>query len=418
MNAIRILILSFLIPAEFGVVLGTLFISPYRFVLLALAPYTLWLIFRKAKRINWNSCDVFACTIFIWPVLAFGVNTSLGSAIESGGILALEMSIPYFLVRLKVNSYKRRKEFSHSMFLVVVMLFISGIPESITGHYFIREIAGNLTGFGRTVDATEQRLGIWRAVGPTDHPILFGAICASITAVAISLALRKMKYWIIVICAIGGAVISASSAPILSVLAQLGLLAWAFTFKAIKRKWLLFLACFAVAYIAINFLSNRDPIQVMFTYLLINPETGYARYYMWINSFQVVAQTDIGMFFGYGYDTSIFDVIEVVHQRVLMQHTVDSYWLVQLLRYGITMIVFFGIFLVLVFNKTFKKIKRIPEKKDRMLLQAWLFSAIAMTLIATTVHFWNQMSSIYMMVLAICVSGASQTYHRKKSHSS
>jgi len=403
MTAIRILILSFLIPAQFNLYIGSLYITPYRFVLLALAPYVFWLIIKKYHKTNWNLCDLFASAIFIWPIVAFSVNTSLAAGIESGGILTLETSV--------------RKAFSKLMFLIVAILFLVGLPESITGRYFIREFAGNITGNIRDIFAAEQRLGIWRAVGPTDHPILFGTVCSSITAVVIAMAMRRARYWLILICSIGGAVLSASSAPILSLMAQFGLIIWAFTFKTVKNKWWLFFICFAIGYIAIDFLSNRNPIQVMFTYLLINPSTGYARYYMWINSFIVVAQSHLGMIFGYGYDNSIFDVITNSYQRILMQHTVDSFWLVQMLRYGTTILIFYTLFLFFTFKRTATQIKHIPEKKDKRLLQAWMFSAIAMTLIATTVHFWNQMSSIYMMVLAICVSGASQHGKRKKRSS-
>ena len=325
----------------------------------------------------------------------------------------MEMSIPYFLIRLHINSYQRRKEFTHLIFILVGILFIVGLPESITGRQYIREIAANIMGDTRSYFTSDQRLGIWRAAGPMDHPILFGSVCASITAVAISMALRKARYWVVLFFSIGGTILSASSGPLLSLIVQLGLIFWGTIFKGLKNRWWLFSILVVVGYITIDLISNRNPIQVMFTYLLINPSTGYARYHMWINSFQVVTQSELGMLFGYGYDKSIFNVIESNYYRILMQNTIDSFWLVQMVRYGMIMVVLFVLFLLLTFIRTAKTIKNTSERKDKKLLQAWLFSAVAMTLVASTVHFWEQILCIYMMVLAICVCSTNKKHPRK-----
>lgn len=405
MIAIRMLILSLLIPREFSITIGTLFLPTYRVLIIAFAPYVIWLFFKRFKKINWNVCDLLAIIIFTWPIIAFFANTGLAAAVESGGAIAIEMAVPYFLVRLNVSSYRDQKAFSRIMFLLVAILFFTGLPEAFTGRNFIHEIAysitGNGVGFGDGLG--EQRLGIWRSSGPMDHPILFGTLCASITAVAIAMALRQNKYWLALIFSLGGVVFSASSGPLLAVLVQFALVAWTILSRGVKRKWWLLIASVTVIYIAVDLASNRSPFEVMFTYFLINPDTGYARYYMWINSFIVVSQSTFGMVFGYGYDVSIFDVLENNYFRILMQHTVDSFWLVQMLRYGMTMALLFSVFLILHFRTTIKNIGRLRDKRDKNLLQAWLIGAIAMTLLAATVHFWGQMICIYMMILALCM---------------
>ncbi|RBP52941.1 hypothetical protein [Arenicella xantha] len=402
MTAIRILIFSFLIPDEFSLTLGSLVLSGYRIVLIALAPYILWLMLKRGHDVDWNHCDVMACIVFIWPTLAFGLNTGLTAAIESGGVLALEMGVPYLLVRLNVNNYDERKKLATSFLTMVTILFLVGLPEAITGQHFTHEIAAQLTGQSYTGIA-DQRYGIWRAIGPMDHAILFGTLCASFVVIAITLAQRQRKFWPAVFFAGGGAVISASSAPILAILVQLGMLTWALLLRRHANKWWLLLLLFLVFYVFVDILSNRDPVRVMFSYLLINPATGYARYYMWINGIEVLTQSTWGMVFGYGYDISIFDVIDDFYSRNLMQNTVDSYWLVLMLRYGATMAALFAVFLLFVLRRSLKQTRRLSKRKDRRLMQAWFISAFAMTLIASTVHFWGQMACVYVMVLAACV---------------
>ncbi|MFQ3247101.1 MAG: hypothetical protein ACI9SP_003756 [Arenicella sp.] len=77
--------------------------------------------------------------------------------------------------------------------MMVAILFLLGLPEAITGRHFTHEIAAKLTGQSY-VGIADKRYGIWRAIGPTDHAILFGTLCASFMVIAITMALRQKKY--------------------------------------------------------------------------------------------------------------------------------------------------------------------------------------------------------------------------------
>ena len=112
MNAIKIILLSLLIPSELGIVISDLALYPYRIVLIALVPYIAWILLTQKSQTRWSICDTFAIMICIWPIIALWLNTDLYRAIESGGVLALDILIPYAVVRLHVNSYRSRKYFS------------------------------------------------------------------------------------------------------------------------------------------------------------------------------------------------------------------------------------------------------------------------------------------------------------------
>lgn len=413
MIAIRVLIFSFLIPNEFNFALGDLILSPYRVTLICLVPFLVRTFSKEAHLVNWNICDLFALGIGLWPFAAFSLNTGVGAAFESGGILALELTVPYFLIRLNVTTHTRRVELSKILFLTTIILVAVGLPESLFGRHYTHEIASALTGSIYTGIA-EQRFGVWRAMGPTDHAIIFGTLCAIAMPAAVFLAQRRAKYWFIAVLSGAGAVMSASSAPILAVLVQLGMLAWARLTRGIRSRWWILLALFVVFYIVIDLISNRDPVRVMFSYLLLNPETGYARYYMWINSFEVATQSTWGWIFGYGYSIDIFDVIDNFYWRNLLQNTVDSFWLVLMLRFGIVMLILFTIFMSLVFARSLKHVFGPYKRKERYFMQAWFITAFTMSLIAATIHFWGYMACMYMMVMAVCVGGERSTSRRQR----
>jgi len=414
MTAIRILVLSFLIPNEFNFAWGNFVLGPYRMVLIGLAPYLAWLAFTKKHRVKWGLHDVLALVIGIWPIIAFTLNTGIGAGLESGGIQSLELTLPYFLIRFHVNTHKQRVSFSKILFLMVVVLFILGLPESILGRHFTHEIASLVTG-SSYVGVYEQRFGVWRTLGPTDHAIIFGTLCVIVLPAAITLAKYYPKFWILAALSVGGTIMSASSAPILAMIVQLGMLAWARLTKGLRFRWWLLLSLFVLFYLVIDIVSNRDPIRVMFTYLLLNPQTGYARYYMWINSFEAATQSAWGFIVGYGYSTEIFSVINSSYWRNLLERTVDSFWLVLMLRFGITLPALYLIFVVLVFTKSTKYVFGSHHRQYRHFMQAWFIIAFAMTLIAATVHFWGYMACVYMMIMAVCAGGKRQKTDKRQT---
>ena len=86
-----------------------------------------------------------------------------------------------------------------------------------------------------------------------------------------------------------------------------------------------------------------------------------------------------------------------------MIRTLDSYWLVNMLRYGIVMLILFALFVMLTFSHYLKNRINITERKDHRFSEAWFISIVSITLIATTVHFWGSLASIHIMFMAVCV---------------
>ena len=396
MIKLQILLFSLIVPDEFNFGIGDLELSFYRLTLIALSPYVILSLFTKG--IRWHISDAFALCVCVWPSIALLINTGFSQAIESGGVLFLESFVPYFLARVSITNYEQLKEISIILFKVISIVVFLGLLDTVTGQYITHKIAHAITGSSIELQ-TEQRFGFLRAAGPTAHPIIYGSLCASGFAIAIAFFQRRPNHISTVAITLLGVLTSLSSAPLLSIVAQGGLLIWSKLFRGNAKKWVLLFLTVAFSYTVIDILSNRDPFRVMFSYLLFNEHNGYVRYNMWINSISLANQNLFNGFFGYGFSKDMFDLIDSLFFSTLMKRSVDSYWLVILLRYGWVMLLLNVIFIFLIFKQNINLGRQNKSSRQRRLNEAWLISIISFSLLACTVHLTGSIISFYMFIL-------------------
>jgi len=404
---IHILLYSFLIPKEFNLTLGVLNFSVYRVLLLLLAPWVIWKLLSQRK-FKWQIFDTVAILVCTWPFIALLFSSSIGTAIEGGGVLFLETFVPFFTARLLIYKYKHLRSISHTLLLVAMIMAISAIPEALTGQPFIHNIASLITGNSFEF-LPEKRLGIWRSYGPTDHPIILGTICAVALPLGIALIRSRRFYLTATSFSFLGVIASASSGPLLAMVAQAGLHVWSSLTRGNRQKWWLLIFLVIAAYIFVDILSNRDPFRVMFSYLLFNEHNGYVRYNMWLNSFFLIGQSFGSFFVGYGFSTEMMSLIENQFFGRLMSISIDSYWMVILVRYGAPMLFLSALMVTLILRANVKSYRRHKLTKQRKLIQAWLISAVSLSLVACTVHFWGSTASLFFIVLGCTCMGKRRT---------
>lgn len=396
---LQTLLYSFLIPKEFSILIGSLSISPYRLLLILFAPWVIkQLIFKR--RFDWQLLDTIALLVCIWPTIALFFNTGYLTAIESGGIIFLETFIPFFIARLTVHNYERMVSVSKTLLIVASLMAVIAIPEAITGQPFAHNISSLITGTPFNY-SPESRLGIWRSYGPTDHPIILGSICAAALPLGIALRRRRRLYLNMTGLSFIGVIASASSGPILALVVQFSLYLWSILNRGRKNKWWKLLLLITVFYILIDIISNRDPLRVMFSYLLFNEHNGYVRYNMWSNSLFLAGQTAKSFFVGYGFSTDMMSLLDNMFWTQLMSATIDSYWMVILLRYGAPILFLNSLLVALVLRANLKNHQPNKSQRERSLIQAWFFTAICLSLVACTVHFWGSTISLFFIVLGV-----------------
>lgn len=394
---LQVLLYSFLIPKEFSIAVGSLVLSPYRLILILFTPWVIKHLILKRK-FRWQAIDTTAAFICIWPAVAISLNTDFFSGIESGGILFLETFIPFFLARLTIYNHKTSASIGRTLLIVASIMAAMAIPEAITGKPFIHNIASVFTG-NSFVYSPENRLGIWRSYGPTDHPIILGSICAAALPIGFALFRRKMIFAGMTGLSFLGVIASASSGPVLAIVAQSSLYIWSVLTRGKNHKWWMLIILICLVYFLIDIASNRDPLRVMFSYLLFNEHNGYVRYNMWSNSFFLAGQSFESLSIGYGFSTEMMSLLDNPFWSRLMTSSVDSYWLVILLRYGFPMLVIHALMVVFILRANIKTYRACKLKKERNLIFAWFITLISLSLVACTVHFWGSTASLFFIVL-------------------
>lgn len=395
---LQVLLYSFLIPKEFSLHLGELNLSPYRIILILLAPWVIKSLLVRRK-FQWQHFDTLAVLVSVWPFVALAFNTDLFKAIESGGVLFLQTFVSFFTVRLLVYRYSQLKQLSVTILTVATIMALMALPEAVTGKLFIHEIASKLT--NSTFDyAPENRFRVWRSYGPTDHPIILGTICAISLPLGLALWRRKKIRLGMTGISFLGVISSASSGPLLSVIAQISLYLWAKITQGNRYKWWLLISLMVFVYIVIDVLSNRDPLRVMFTYLLFNEHNGYVRFNMWKNSFFLATQSLESLAVGYGFSIEMMSLLENAFWTRLMSASVDSYWMLIMLRYGMPMLLLSIAMTIMVLRSNVRNYRFIKDQKRKNLVQAWMIVTVSFGLVACTVHFWGFMSSLFFIVLA------------------
>lgn len=414
---LQTLLYSFLIPKEFSIAIGSLSLSPYRFLLIMFTPWVIKQLILRRK-FKWEALDSVALMVCVWPAFALSINTNFFSAVESGGIIFLETFIPFFLTRLAIYNHEKLLSISKTLLIVACLMAAMALPEAITGQPFVHNIASLITGNPFSY-SPESRLGIWRSYGPTDHPIVLGSICAAAIPIGFALFRRNTLFAGMTGLSFLGVIASASSGPILAIVAQASLYIWSVLTRGKNHKWwiLIFLIC--LVYLLVDLASNRDPLRVMFSYLLFNEHNGYVRYNMWSNAFFLAGQSITSFFVGYGFSTDMMSLLENAFWSNLMTSSVDSYWLVILLRYGVPMLFLNSLVIILTLRANLKTYQACKLRQERTLTKAWFITTISLSLVGCTVHFWGSTVSLFFIVIAAsAMRKPKQTHQRKTSSNS
>ena len=169
-------------------------------------------------RYRFVASDLLMLLTLVWMIAAPATVDGLARALQTA-VRGAELVVPYALMRF----VPRGKEQVHAtvrLFCIVAAIAgLLGILDTVTGHYVLRSTLASITGYEfYNPEATTaadynnlHRLGLLRAEGPLDHPIMFG-----ITMSYALLLSRDLKHRCRTFCWFGcgiGLFLSLSSAP-------------------------------------------------------------------------------------------------------------------------------------------------------------------------------------------------------------
>ncbi len=170
-----LLVLTVLVPVEFGFSLGSLFFTWAKAYLLVASVAVLPLAF---TRLQLKLYDWFLIAHALWTFVAYLVDMGVGRGLEAGGTYVLEVMVVYLMMRLCIRSLEQVAAIIWLLFWLVAIATIPAIPEAVLKFRFIHEFAQSVTGHYYFIPYEERR-GMLRAASFFEHPILFGVFCAA-----------------------------------------------------------------------------------------------------------------------------------------------------------------------------------------------------------------------------------------------
>lgn len=363
---------------------GPLYMTGVRLVLLVMIlPLSINLLRGKYGGIFWT--DIMFLLHTIWMAVALSVNNP-DKVVSQVGSVGVEFLGGYLLARAYVRNVEDFVVVVRLLLTVVCLTLPFAIYEAFTGHPIIIETIQKLPGLtSERVVFAYKRMGLDRAQVMLAHPIHYGLFCSaafSLTFVGLRGMYSNTRRYLAALAIALCVFFSLSSGALLSVVLQIGLIFWAWSFNRVESRWLLLLGLLAFFYVLIDALSNRAPIQVFMSYATFSAHNAYWRGIIFEWGMKNVWANPV---FGIGLN-------EWVRPWFMFSGSLDNFWLLIAVSYGIPGF----IFLALGFFPVLWKVSRRKFGGDQILWQlrlAWVITFVGLSFTLSTVHVWTTIYS-------------------------
>lgn len=361
------------VPVRF--MLGPLQMTSLRLFVIAMLPLLLVRLL-KTPRI---APDILLLLFVGWTYVAMRMNTP-AQAVEHAGITLLELFGGYALARIYIQTQAQFTALIKAVAGIVLLCLPLAVYETVTGDPPLIQLIRAIPLITSVeVVSIATRLDLERVQAVFAHPIHFGLFCStavSLVYVGLTRSLSHPRRAVTAALIIATAFLALSSGAFLAVLIQLFLIAWAALFAGTKYKWVLLVAAAAAAYVFIDLLSNRTPIRVFFSYATFSAHNAYWR----------------GIIFEWGmvnvWANPIFGLglKDWVRPHFMHSGSMDNFWLVNAVRYGLPGVAFIAGAWVL-------GLIRVARGPSTELKTAWMFCMVGLTFTLCTVHVWTAVYS-------------------------
>ena len=379
-----LLLVSLILPVYFFI--AGLRLSPYRLMLLlAFVPVVVMALTGKAGALRRS--DTFVLLHGAWSFLAM-LMVHGASEVPFAGMYVIETVGAYFFGRVMVRNIEQFDRVVTAIFYLVLFLIPVAYYEALTGRLLLndlfRPVLPVLPRFW-----IEGRWGLERAQGPFEHPILFGVfVAAGFSLFLFGLGRRPggPMGFIRSLFAVVAVFPSLSAGPFTALMFQVLLSLWDQVMMVLKKKWKILGWIAIFMYVTIDILSNRTPFHIFIDYLTFNSGSAYNRILIWKFGTENVADNPI---FGLGLNDW--------ERPFWMGPSVDNFWLLTAMRYGLPSAVFIAVATVFVLLDTGRA--HLTTPKTIGLRKGYLMSMAGMILAMCTVHLWNATYVFFMFML-------------------
>ncbi|MGH1424006.1 MAG: O-antigen ligase family protein [Pseudooceanicola sp.] len=382
-----VVFLALFMPVFFDI--GSLHMSASRLVLLFLTPIMFLQLFSgRAGKVQ--PTDVMILLFMIWFAISIFVNNRSAFVTFVGSNMLILFG-GYLAGRVYVRG---PRAFRQMVFLyggLVLFTLPFALYESRTSVMWIARMIDQLPMVSSSQDVDyPQRHGLYRVQVIFTHPIhygLFNTVCFAYVMVGLRDQLKSSARWmwagVILLCCF----LSVSSGPLLGIIAQIALIMYAQMTRGVKIRWKVLMGTLATLYVLLDILSSRPAYYAIIERLAFNSGTAYVRKILLEYGTAQIARTPV---FGVGYNT--WDL------PAYMTGSLDNYWLMTALVYGLPALVFLaGAYLY-----TLIKAGRVDLEGDREqtnMRLGWSISTVGTMLSLATVAVWSEMASLIFLTL-------------------
>ncbi len=266
--------------------------------------------------------DLFVFLTGFWLIYGPANIDGLIPALNHAGPDVLEFCTAYMTTRFALQRHDEAVKFVQLLCKIIAFVAIIGLLDSITSSYFVRDLSRHLTGFNATNIndwSDSYRLGILRATGPIEHPILYGFTC--VVGVILAVNIRVGARILIISLSALGTIFSFSSAPLQCLILSFCLLIYGRKMAGVRFRWTALLVVLTVGIILIVLIS-ASPIGFISSHFIYDSSSGYYRSWTWDRVIYYVSQSP---WYGLGYGIQPDDI----------NHSIDSLWLVLAIHAGV-----------------------------------------------------------------------------------
>jgi hypothetical protein len=377
---VLLFVLSIIPPSYFFV--ADLRLSMTRaLLLLAFVPLLFRLLTGAAGRLRGH--DLFLMLFMVWMVVTLLYHHGL-ERLPYAMISVVELLGGYLVGRVLVRNATDFALVFRYVFWVLVALFPFVLIELLTDRNILQELSRKVLPTFVKGGSSYGRLGMFRVMAGFEHPILYGLFCAAVFGPVMAVLGRGKTARSALLAFLGFMTFaSLSSAPLLALAIQLGLMAWAWVMGS--RWWLLF-GLVASAYVTVDLLSNRTPITILINYITFNPATAWTRVMTWQFGSAEMWRNPV---FGIGLNDW--------ERPYWLTGSVDNFWLLMGMRHGVL-----GV-LVLICALALHLWRVMHSEglagRDALYRRNFVIALIALYVALCTVHIWGDTSSFIMFLI-------------------
>jgi hypothetical protein len=382
-------IFVFSLALPFFFYLGPTRLSPYRLVLVVtFIPCLIAWLSGSVGRIRLP--DILMLLAAIWGAIVLVSLHGIDKGLQSAGIFVIETFGAFLFARRYIRDVFAFQRMVRSLVLMVVFLLPFAVYENVGGSPILIELFGKILPVYNIV-GSELRLGLRRAQGTFEYSILFGVVCSSAFALSFYVSgAAARRGGLLSSGLVGMAVVSSlSSGSLLSLVVQAMLIVWDKVTASVARRWGILATIVITAYIVVDLTSNRSPFDVFISYLTFNADTSYMRVHIWHYATESVMQHPI---FGLGLNDW--------ERPDWMGGSIDNFWLVAAVRYGIPGFLFVaGGFLSVCFG--LGRLRNLPFEVAQC-RKGLVITLCGLAFAICTVHVWD---APYVLIIFLLGSG-------------